>query len=162
VLGLTNNVEVNAPLPFPHKSYNRYSVPDGVAEADALAGALPDALAGALPAALAVTSDAERQIAKGGGSSGSGSGTGNPDTTAVLAATDAGQQQDRQHEGLGLGEELTRSRACYACKGRFRKVHRFYDRLCPACAHLNYSKRNQVADLSSRTILITGARVKIG
>ena len=54
------------------------------------------------------------------------------------------------------------ARACYTCKRRFRELHHFYDLLCPTCAELNWRKRNQVADLSGRVALVTGARVKIG
>ena len=38
----------------------------------------------------------------------------------------------------------------------------FYDRLCPPCADLNFSKRNLRVDLTGRTFLLTGCRVKIG
>jgi NAD(P)-dependent dehydrogenase (short-subunit alcohol dehydrogenase family) len=59
-------------------------------------------------------------------------------------------------------EEFKRARACYVCKGPYTKLHHFYDGMCPACADLNYAKRFQTADLSGRTALITGARLKIG
>jgi hypothetical protein len=51
---------------------------------------------------------------------------------------------------------------CYTCKRPFVDLHFFYDQLCPACAELNYSKRNETVDLSGRIALVTGARVKIG
>jgi hypothetical protein len=51
---------------------------------------------------------------------------------------------------------------CYTCKRPFVDLHFFYDQLCPACAELNYSKRNEMVDLSGRIALVTGARVKIG
>ena len=51
---------------------------------------------------------------------------------------------------------------CYTCKKSYRELHHFYDQLCPACAELNFVKRNQVADLSGKVCLVTGARVKIG
>ena len=57
---------------------------------------------------------------------------------------------------------LLRPTLCYICKLRFRTLHFFYDRLCPACASLNFTKRSQTADLSNRVALVTGARVKIG
>src|SRR5262249_5021745 len=44
----------------------------------------------------------------------------------------------------------------------FRRLHHFYDALCPECAALNYEKRFQTADLRGRVGLVTGARVKIG
>ncbi|QDU91697.1 3-ketoacyl-(acyl-carrier-protein) reductase [Pirellulimonas nuda] len=53
-------------------------------------------------------------------------------------------------------------RTCYTCKGEYDRVHHFYDALCPACAQLNWTKRNQTADLSGRVAVVTGARVKIG
>jgi NAD(P)-dependent dehydrogenase (short-subunit alcohol dehydrogenase family) len=58
--------------------------------------------------------------------------------------------------------ELEKSRACYVCKVEFRKVHPFYDAMCPECAELNYAKRFQTASLEGRVALITGARIKIG
>jgi NAD(P)-dependent dehydrogenase (short-subunit alcohol dehydrogenase family) len=58
--------------------------------------------------------------------------------------------------------ELTTPRFCYVCKGPFTRVHFFYDSMCGACADLNYQKRFQSADLTGRTALVTGGRVKIG
>jgi NAD(P)-dependent dehydrogenase (short-subunit alcohol dehydrogenase family) len=58
--------------------------------------------------------------------------------------------------------ELREPRDCYVCKAPYRKVHFFYDAMCPACAELNYAKRFQRASLAGRTALITGARIKIG
>lgn len=58
--------------------------------------------------------------------------------------------------------ELHEARNCYTCKGWYRELHHFYDSLCPECAALNWRKRRQTCDLSGRTALITGARVKIG
>jgi hypothetical protein len=57
---------------------------------------------------------------------------------------------------------LQGDRKCYVCKTEFREVHFFYDALCPPCAELNWTKRNQTADLRGRVALVTGARVKIG
>jgi NAD(P)-dependent dehydrogenase (short-subunit alcohol dehydrogenase family) len=58
--------------------------------------------------------------------------------------------------------ELQDPRSCYVCKAEYRRLHAFYDALCPACAELNYEKRFQTADLRGRVALVTGARVKIG
>jgi NAD(P)-dependent dehydrogenase (short-subunit alcohol dehydrogenase family) len=58
--------------------------------------------------------------------------------------------------------ELARARNCYVCKAEYRKVHFFYDSMCPECAELNYLKRFQTAPLHGRVALITGARLKIG
>jgi NAD(P)-dependent dehydrogenase (short-subunit alcohol dehydrogenase family) len=62
----------------------------------------------------------------------------------------------------GAGPELPRPRKCYVCKAEFQRLHFFYDQLCPPCAELNYQKRTQTADLSGRTAIVTGGRVKIG
>jgi len=64
-------------------------------------------------------------------------------------------------ETPGVGE-LQKPRDCYVCKTEFRKLHFFYDSMCPACAQLNYDKRFQTASLEGRVALITGARLKIG
>ena len=58
--------------------------------------------------------------------------------------------------------EVLKPRTCYVCKVEYRRVHSFYDALCPECAELNYEKRFQTADLMGRVALVTGARVKIG
>ncbi len=53
-------------------------------------------------------------------------------------------------------------RSCYVCKRRFHELHFFYDSMCAACADRNWQKRHQTADLTGRTALVTGSRVKIG
>jgi NAD(P)-dependent dehydrogenase (short-subunit alcohol dehydrogenase family) len=58
--------------------------------------------------------------------------------------------------------EVLKPKTCYVCKAEYRRVHAFYDALCPRCAALNYEKRFQTADLRGRVALVTGARVKIG
>ena len=58
--------------------------------------------------------------------------------------------------------EAGRNRYCYVCKEDFSQIHHFYDQLCPDCAEFNYRKRTELADLSGRTALVTGGRVKIG
>ena len=57
---------------------------------------------------------------------------------------------------------LHRSRSCYICKNRYRDVDAFYHQLCPSCAQLNRSKRDNSVDLSGRRALLTGGRAKIG
>ena len=49
----------------------------------------------------------------------------------------------------GPGPELARPRYCYVCKGEYRRVHFFYDSMCPACGDFNCRKRSQTADLIS-------------
>jgi NAD(P)-dependent dehydrogenase (short-subunit alcohol dehydrogenase family) len=60
------------------------------------------------------------------------------------------------------GELLLTPRDCYVCKEPFRRLHHFYDSLCPPCAALNWEKRHQSAPLGGRVALVTGARIKIG
>jgi NAD(P)-dependent dehydrogenase (short-subunit alcohol dehydrogenase family) len=58
--------------------------------------------------------------------------------------------------------EFRQERNCYICKQPFAKMHRYYDSMCEGCGELNYSKREQTADLRGHYALVTGARVKIG
>ena len=51
---------------------------------------------------------------------------------------------------------------CYICKQKFSTIHHFYDQMCPECAAFNFAKRTELADLTGRTALLTGGRVKIG
>ncbi len=57
---------------------------------------------------------------------------------------------------------LHRPASCYICKQRYTELHFFYHSLCPPCASRNYARRTQRADLSGRTVLLTGGRIKIG
>ncbi|KAG7394608.1 hypothetical protein PHYBOEH_004966 [Phytophthora boehmeriae] len=74
--------------------------------------------------------------------------------------TETGEKQQGTDEKES--EQLHYHRACYTCKVKFRKLHHFYDRMCPSCAELNYKKRLQKADLQGHIAVVTGARVKIG
>ena len=57
----------------------------------------------------------------------------------------------------------SRPRACATCaSATSTSCTYFYDQMCPACAELNWHKREQTADLRGRVVLVTGARVKIG
>jgi NAD(P)-dependent dehydrogenase (short-subunit alcohol dehydrogenase family) len=56
----------------------------------------------------------------------------------------------------------TVERCCYICKGRYTRIHHFYDQLCPSCADANFAARTELADLRGRVALLTGGRVKIG
>ncbi|MFH0918095.1 MAG: SDR family oxidoreductase [Candidatus Omnitrophota bacterium] len=60
------------------------------------------------------------------------------------------------------GPELITPRACYICKSEFKRLHFFYDALCPKCADFNYQKRFQSVSLKGQVALITGSRLKIG
>ncbi len=57
---------------------------------------------------------------------------------------------------------LNQPENCYVCKQDFRELHFFYHLLCPKCAAFHYQMRVQRADLTGRTALVTGGRVKIG
>ncbi len=58
--------------------------------------------------------------------------------------------------------ELKSPRNCYVCKAEYKRLHFFYDAMCPVCAELNYQKRFQTAALDGQVALITGSRLKIG
>ncbi|HKH94269.1 MAG TPA: SDR family oxidoreductase, partial [Gemmatimonadaceae bacterium] len=58
--------------------------------------------------------------------------------------------------------ETVAERHCYVCKEQYSTLHQFYDQLCPTCGDFNFAKRTELADLSGRTALLTGGRVKIG
>jgi len=60
------------------------------------------------------------------------------------------------------GAELSAPRKCYVCKAGYRRLHPFYDQLCPACGEENQARRTATVDLRGRVALVTGARVKIG
>jgi NAD(P)-dependent dehydrogenase (short-subunit alcohol dehydrogenase family) len=88
----------------------------------------------------------------------------------ALTATGAPERIDDETQGLqlvsnatgALAGKLLQPRSCYTCKSRYVDVDAFYHQLCPPCAALNRSKRNQRTDLSGRRALLTGGRAKIG
>jgi NAD(P)-dependent dehydrogenase (short-subunit alcohol dehydrogenase family) len=57
---------------------------------------------------------------------------------------------------------LNKSTGCYACGTRFHEIHPFYHRLCPDCATIQLSKREQRSDLTGRVAVVTGGRIKVG
>jgi NAD(P)-dependent dehydrogenase (short-subunit alcohol dehydrogenase family) len=59
-------------------------------------------------------------------------------------------------------DDLAEPRKCYVCKLPYRRLHPFYDQLCPSCGEENVARRTATADLRGRVALVTGARVKIG
>jgi NAD(P)-dependent dehydrogenase (short-subunit alcohol dehydrogenase family) len=61
--------------------------------------------------------------------------------------------------GVGV---LHRSGRCYVCKQAYDQIHSFYHLLCPECAAFNYERRQVRADLTGRTAIVTGGRIKIG
>ncbi len=81
------------------------------------------------------------------------------ETGLVRAQTQGDQEQGQS--GLTWGALQTPAR-CYICKHAYTRVHPWYHLLCPDCAEFNAGKRTQRADLTGRTALVTGGRVKIG
>jgi NAD(P)-dependent dehydrogenase (short-subunit alcohol dehydrogenase family) len=87
-----------------------------------------------------------------------------------LTATGASDRIDDETRGVLLEATaetavvgtLHRARSCYICKSRYRDVDAFYHQLCPTCAELNRSKRDNRVDLEGRRALLTGGRAKIG
>ena len=57
---------------------------------------------------------------------------------------------------------LSAPRNCYVCKKSYARRHPFYDCLCPVCGDLNFSKRQQTANLEGKVALVTGASTGIG
>lgn len=51
---------------------------------------------------------------------------------------------------------------CYVCNTSYSQQHSFYNRLCPECASFNYNYRFLNVDLTGRTVILTGGRVKVG
>ncbi|MFI6762812.1 SDR family NAD(P)-dependent oxidoreductase [Micromonospora sp. NPDC050417] len=72
-----------------------------------------------------------------------------PDVTAPAAASRS-------------GGTLARARHCYVCKASYRDVDVDYHLMCPPCAQENRLRRHARCDLSGRTAVVTGGRVKIG
>ena len=94
----------------------------------------------------------------------------NDRAVTALTATGAPERIDDETQGLklvsnatgALAGTLLQPRSCYTCKSRYVEVDAFYHQLCPPCAALNRSKRNQRTDLTGRRALLTGGRAKIG
>src|SRR5579871_5442701 len=88
----------------------------------------------------------------------------------LRAMTRMAQAQRDERPAMPIGVEpsgnvigtLNRSRLCYICKQPYITLHAFYHLLCPDCAELNYARRQQRVDLTGRTALVTGGRIKIG
>jgi len=107
-----------------------------------------------------------------GGSYGGIGGVGSSQQGKPLMLSGADGESENQVVAVGKDEEggvnpleprvLGVAIQCYICKKHFKELHHFYDQLCPECASLNFTKRNQTVDLTGRVALVTGARVKIG
>jgi NAD(P)-dependent dehydrogenase (short-subunit alcohol dehydrogenase family) len=88
------------------------------------------------------------------------------DKKIVLTQTVMHRKYDLPEEGSAFDTnealELSGYQKCYICKASYRKIHYFYHLLCPSCADLNYTRRQQRVNLTNRVALITGGRIKIG
>jgi NAD(P)-dependent dehydrogenase (short-subunit alcohol dehydrogenase family) len=84
------------------------------------------------------------------------------DRAAVERRLIRGGEGPAPERGDAAPDELSRARECYVCKRRFHRLDHFYDALCPSCAASHFARRDPAGDLSGRTMLITGGRVKIG
>ncbi|CAF1145818.1 unnamed protein product [Rotaria sordida] len=84
-----------------------------------------------------------------------------PDGTVQIQSTKP-EIKSENSSLSNIPQRLLQPKNCYICKLKYRTLHFFYDRLCPACAKLNFEKRLQTTDLSNRIALVTGGRVKIG
>lgn len=85
-----------------------------------------------------------------------------PSAGAAPASEDAPADAPRSAAGSEGGPELREPKKCYVCKAEYRRLHFFYDQLCPACGDFNHAKRIQTCSLEGRVAIVTGARVKIG
>ncbi|MCW2566460.1 MAG: L-fuco-beta-pyranose dehydrogenase [Mycobacterium sp.] len=96
--------------------------------------------------------------------------TANDRAVTEATATGAPGRIDDETQGIQLvstaagatAGTLLRARSCYTCKNRYSEVDAFYHQLCPPCAALNRSRRDQRTDLTGRRALLTGGRAKIG
>lgn len=87
----------------------------------------------------------------------------------VQAVTEIVKNRHPKKSGIHLLEAsvkrentLNKPICCYICKEYYTKVDFFYHLLCPKCAAFNYQKRNQRTNLTGRSALVTGGRIKIG
>ncbi|MFE0591224.1 SDR family NAD(P)-dependent oxidoreductase [Micromonospora echinospora] len=84
-------------------------------------------------------------------------------TTARPAAVDNGVDRDAVGSPAETGHRsLRRERCCYVCKLPYRQVDVDYHLMCPPCAAENRDRRHARCDLTGRTAVVTGGRVKIG
>ncbi|KNC81643.1 hypothetical protein SARC_06048 [Sphaeroforma arctica JP610] len=70
--------------------------------------------------------------------------------------------QDEAQDDDSRPRLLKFARKCCICGIPYREVHVFYHKMCLKCGDFNYQKRLETSDLSNRTALVTGGRVKIG
>lgn len=81
---------------------------------------------------------------------------------AATATFEQPIQPDVAGRNGGAVGTRSRPRRCYICKREYRTVDAHYHLLCSPCADRNRSERSRAVDLSGRTALVTGGRIKIG
>ncbi len=57
---------------------------------------------------------------------------------------------------------LLQQRKCYSCKESYNTLDNYYHMLCPRCATQHKEMRDKRVDLTGKSALITGGRIKIG
>lgn len=77
------------------------------------------------------------------------------------SSTTASESKDPTIDKTFIGI-LNNPLSCYICRKPYDKLHFFYSQLCPDCAVYNYSKRDEIVDMTNRICLVTGGRTKIG
>ena len=83
-------------------------------------------------------------------------------STPPPASDQDGSSSSSGPEQAGDAPGLNSDRVCYVCKTPYQQLHFFYDQLCQRCGDISHQKRAPRFDLTGRTAVITGARVKIG
>ena len=56
----------------------------------------------------------------------------------------------------------SKTKKCYFCKEMTDSLHHFYDTMCNTCGDINFNKRDVKLDLTGKTAIVTGGRIKIG
>ncbi|SCF26974.1 short chain dehydrogenase [Micromonospora echinospora] len=90
-------------------------------------------------------------------------GTGRPTTDRPTTVDRDGADRDAVGSvAATVPGSLRRERYCYVCKLPYRQVDVDYHLMCPPCAAENRERRHARCDLTGRTAVVTGGRVKIG
>ncbi|MEL7037290.1 MAG: SDR family NAD(P)-dependent oxidoreductase [Cyanobacteria bacterium J06592_8] len=86
------------------------------------------------------------------------------ETTAIVQAQLKHRSLAEKYTALSqtIFRILPQAKTCYICQQSYNHLHFFYHSLCPSCAEFNYQKRFQKTDLTGRTALVTGGRIKVG
>ncbi|MEV5768531.1 SDR family NAD(P)-dependent oxidoreductase [Micromonospora sp. NPDC052213] len=85
-----------------------------------------------------------------------------PDVAPPVSGRPAALAGDGADHDVVERGSLRRERHCYVCKLPYRRVDVDYHQMCPPCAAENRERRHARCDLTGRTAVVTGGRVKIG